>query len=277
MIRTLDPAPLIKLAQHPLVRSWLGGTEDIAPILQSAVANVQNYAFLAEDNAGAYLYVCKAQGMYEVHTLSIPEGKSRELVRQMAKARAESLRFMFLETDAHEIVTLVPKPNGPAMNWATHAGFKVDFLREKAFDLMGDMVDALYLSLPYGNWVLTDPANRREGQAFHAFIHQYTPDDHGQDETHDGWVGATLDGAQRGNVVKCITLYNRWAVRAGYEPLRVLTLNPLVIDVRSAILQLTADGLECLHVRERPEGRLPPVQDTGEPACPSLLSRSAQA
>lgn len=275
MIRVLNPEPLIELASNPSTRPWLGGTEDIAPIITAAVENVANYSFLAGD-AGGYLYICKAQGLYEVHTIGTPDG-GRDFVRTMAKARTDTLRFMFLETDAHEIVTIVPKPNIAAMNWATHAGFRVDFLREKAFDLMGDMVDAFYLSLPYGNWVLTDPANRREGERFHAFIHQYTPDDHGDDEVHDSWVGATLDGAQRGNAVKCITLYNRWAVRAGYEPLRVLTMNPLCIDIGSAIVQITADGLDCLHVRS-PEGLQMPAQDLpGEPACPSPPSKQLQA
>ena len=271
MRRSLHAYALNEIAAHPEVRPWLGGSHSID--LTDIVASPDNFAFLTDDDKGAYLYHKKAPGLYEVHTLSLPDGRGR----QMLQARSASLREMFIKTDAVEIVTLVPDGNRGAEVWARHAGFREVFRRAKAFDLMGEMVGVSYQSLTYAAWAMTDMANQREGDAFHKAIHMVTADDHGEDSMHDGMVGATLEGCLNNNAEKAIALYNRWAVHAGYEQVSVVTLRPLVLDLRSCIVQLDPDGLQVLHVRELPPEGLPVEDDPGAEECHSPPSAPLQA
>ena len=241
MIRTLDATRLNEIANHPAVRPWLGGVQVID--LSEAIANPDNFAFLTDDGNGAYVYHRLAAGLYMVHTLSTPEGRGRE----MLTARTASLREMFVKSDAVEIVTLVPDGNKGADVWASHAGFVEQHRREKAFDLMGEMVGASYRLLSYSAWVVKDRGNLTDGRAFHAMIHEVTADDHGDDPVHDAFVGATIECCEQGNAAKGIWQYNRYALHAGYRPILVLTANPLVVDIGSAILQVSPDGLEVLR------------------------------
>ena len=75
----------------------------------------ENFAFLADDQKGGYIYHKLAPELYAVHTLSFPDGRGRELL----EARSASLRAMFTQTDAAEIVTTVPDGNKGADLWAS--------------------------------------------------------------------------------------------------------------------------------------------------------------
>lgn len=270
MIRTLDAVVLNQIAAHPEVRPWLGGTESLD--LTATIANPENFAFLTEDERGGYIYHKLQPGLYMVHTLSTPEGRGR----QMLRARSESLREMFIKSDAVEVVTLVPDGNRGAGVWAAHAGFREVFRRAKAFDLMGEMVDVSYRSLNYADWAIRDPANKQEGEAFHRTIHQFTPHDHGDDPVHDAMVGATLESCLNNNAEKALTLYNRWAMHAGYQPVRVVTARPLVLDIGTAVVQYSLDGLQVLHVRYARSAPL--LEDVpGAAECPSPPLAQPQA
>ena len=108
-------------------------------------------------------------------------------------------------------------------------------------------------------------------------IHAVTPDDHGDDPVHDAWVGATMEACAQGNAEKGIALYNRWALHAGYQAVRVVTARPLVLDIGSAILQSDADGLRVLYVRPSARSALPVQDIPGESACPSTQSAQLPA
>lgn len=270
MHRSIDAAPFNAIANLPVVRPWLGGKKTLD--LTGLLADVNNFAFLTEDEQGAYIYCRKDLGLYEVHTLATPEGRGR----QMLNARSESLRAMFTMTDCVQVNTMVPDGNKGADVWAAHAGFREVFRREKSFDLMGEMVGVSYRSLSYLDWAQKDRTNRLEGERFHAFIHQYVPDDHGEDPIHDAVVGATIECCNQSNAEKGIALYGRWASHAGYEPIRVLTARPLVIDIQSCILQYDPSGMQVLYVREGPKGST--VEDDTEPSeCQSPPSVQPQA
>lgn len=241
--RTLDPARFNEIANDPEVRPWLGGSGELD--LMGHISNPENFAFLTDDETGGFFYHKRAIGLYEVHTVSLPKGRGQTLL----ETRSASLRAMFMQSDAIEIVTTVPDGNRAADAYSIDAGFHETFRREACFDLKGEMVGASYRSLGYGEWVLKDQLNTFNGKIFHDFVHQSTPDDHGPDSVHDAWVGATMEGCRHGNAAKCIGLYNRWAVQAGYEPLNVLSANPLTVDMRSAVLQLDADGLHVLSAQ----------------------------
>lgn len=267
MIRTLDSTILNEIANEPQVRVWLGGTQPLD--LTETVCNPENFCFLTDEQRGGYIYHKRAPGLYEVHTLALPTGRGR----QMLEARSQGLREMFTKTDCVEVVTKVPEGNQGAAVWATKAGFREVFRRAKAFDLMGELVDVSYCSLSYIDWAIRDRGCKIDGQRFHAVIHQFTPDDHGEDPVHDAMVGATMECCLQNNIEKGMGFYCRWAAHAGYEPIRVVTARPLVLDIRTCVLQYGNDGLQVLHIREpRPEGL--PIEDvSGVEEClspPSL-------
>lgn len=268
MNRTLDATILNALANEPTVRPWLGGTQVLD--LTSVVANPENFAFLTDEQKGGYIYHKLAQGLYMVHTLSVPEGRGR----QMLEARTASLREMFTKSDAIEIATLVPDGNKGADVWAAHAGFHEVWRRPKAFNLMGEMVGVSYRSLPYVAWGIRDKASKYDGAQFHAQLHAIIPDDHGEDPVHDAMVGATMECCLQGNAEKGIALYNRWGAHAGYEQIRVVTVRPLVLDIRSCVIQYDADGLHVLHVREPAQSA--PVEDADAGAAECQLPPLAQ-
>lgn len=268
MIRTLDATAFNRIANTPTVRPWLGGTDRLD--LTAAISNPENFAFLTDDGLGGYIYHRIDAGLFMVHTLSDPAGRGRA----MLEARSESLREVFTKSDAVEVVTIVPAGNKGADLWANHAGFREVFGRQRSFDLMGEMVDASYRSLSYGDWVKRDRGNLHDGRAFHSMIHAVTTEDHHPDDpVHDAWVGATMECCAQGAAEKGIALYNRYAVHAGYRPIRVLTAKPLVVDIGTAVLQSDQDGLRVLYV---PPSRAKPslVQDESGASAECLLPPS---
>lgn len=243
MKRSFDPTPFNTIGNDPDVRPWLAGQ---APIDATAlVTDLANFCFLTEDRAGAYIYHRKQPGLYEVHSLAVPCGRGRS----MLKARTESLRFMFTATDALEIVTVVPDGNRTAGVWAAHAGFREVFRREDAVWIVDGLRGASYRTLTYAEWVMHDLFNREVGRQVHEELHRHVPDDHGDDPAHDAFVGATFLGIHEGNGGKATATYNRWAAHAGYLPITTLSLNPPLLDIGSAVVQITSRGLEVLHVR----------------------------
>lgn len=268
MRRVLDGARFNEIANAPDVRPWLGGSGelDIRPL----VSDPANFCFVTEDRLGGYLYVRRAPGYYEVHTLALPAGRGRA----MLAARTASLRFMFTVSDALEIVTVVPDGNVGASTWAEHAGFREMYRRERAIQIRNEIVGASYRTLTYNEWVLRDGFNREVGAQFHEEIHRFTPNDHGEDPAHDAFVGATMLGIREGNGAKAVPMYNRFALHAGYEPIRVLSLTPPTLDIGSAILQITQAGLDILHIRTA-RSALSEIEDNaGESAC--QLARPSQ-
>lgn len=241
---------------------WLGGVEPLD--LTQTIANPENFAFLTAEQKGGYIYHKQAPGLYEVHTLSLPEGRGR----QMLETRSASLREMFTKTDAVEIITKVPDGNKGADIWASHSGFHEVWRRDSAFNLMGEMVGVSYRSLPYVAWAIRDKPSKFDGQRFHEAIHHFTDDDHGDDPVHDAMVGATMECCLQSNAEKGIALYNRWCGHAGYEPISVVTAKPLVLDIRSCVFHYAPDGLQILLVRE-PRRQALSQDDQREPECPS--------
>lgn len=238
--RTFDPSPFNEIANDPAVRPWLGGEGDFNATAD--VFNKDNFAFLTDCRQGGYIYRKIGIGLYEVHTLALPAARGRPMLRAMW----EGLAAVFLGSDAVEVVTLVPDNNKGADIWAEHAGFREMHRRDNAW-MPG--VGISFRSLSYADWVLKDPDNAEAGRRFHDEIHHHTTDDHGEDPVHDAWVGATMRGIREGNVGKCVALYNRYAALARYHPVAVISTSPPVLDIGSAIVQVTAErGMEILHV-----------------------------
>lgn len=242
--RSLDPVPFNIMANLPDVRPFLGGVGELD--LSDLVKNPENFAFLTPNNDGGYICVKLAPGLFQAHTLSLPSARGKPMLSLMR----DGFATMFMSTDAIEISTLVPDGAEAADRWANVAGFRETFRREAFFPLMDQMVGGSFRSLHYADWVLRDPNNKRLGEAFHVKLeaaqgHANHPDD----PVHDHWVGATLGGCMEGNPHKALGLYSRWASQAGYMPAKIVTVNPLVVDVGDSLVQFLSGQVDILSVK----------------------------
>lgn len=219
--RTLDPAFLNEVANHPEVRPWLQGDGpiDLGPI----VASPANIAIQAEH--GGWVLQCLSPGVYEVHSMFLPEGRGANVKR----ALAEALDYVFSATDCLKLVTRLPEGNVPATALGRIAGFRPWF---------GDRH-----RIEVEDWAQSSAACREAGEWFHERLEAAKEargsalEVHDDDPSHDHAVGAAVLMCRAGNAAKAVWHYNAWAAAAGYAPVTLVSLNPMVIDVVDAVLE----------------------------------------
>jgi hypothetical protein len=227
--RTLDPTFLNKVANDPNVHPWLGheGQIDLAPV----AANLDNY-LLVDDHGG--WVVCKiSEGVYEVHTLFLKEGRGPRLVDLIA----EGMDYMFTRTDCHTLLTQLPDNNEPARVLATTVGFKEIFRREET-----PRGPTSYAKITIDEWVQQTSDLERWGEWVHSKRESLGLEDHPYDAAHERAVGAAVQMIRRGNALKGASFYNQWATFAGYPPIQLLGLTPVIIDLGLGIIAEEMDG-----------------------------------
>jgi len=247
-MRTLDAAAINAIIAHPEVRPWVGMADPLAEIdLTAQVQNINNFAFLTPQKDGAYLLVKLQAGLYAAHSMAVPEARGKPMLRLMRSG----FRTLFTESDCVEVVTQLPDTNDAARAWAHLAGFRLTYRREACFPLLGEMVGVQFASLDYQTWAINDHENARIGAEFHEQIHGHGLANHPEDKVHDALVGATIAGVQKGNTVKAIGLFNRWASLAGYQQANILSLNPPLIDTGDAVLGLLNGAVDVLLTKAK--------------------------
>lgn len=240
--RVYQPNVINLVLNDPSVRPHVGGvgTLDLGPLLVD-----ERNVLLMEGEVGGVFFHWQEPGVYEAHTQYLPEGRGARAF----EATREAVDWLFSHTDAMELYSKAPGYNTAANTLARALGARVAFRREGAW-LMGDgSADAVnYWALPHASWALSSPSAKALGHNFHLELEAKLPDaePHPDDPAHDSYVGATIMTLRAGQVAKAVVLYNRWARFAGYEPIALISLNPLVIDIKTAKLLLTADGFEVL-------------------------------
>jgi len=235
-------APFLNfVANHPEVRPWIGGEGplDLGPVLSDA----GNVALTFD--AGGWVFVRHEAGVYELHTLILPEGRGR----RAREAWREAERYIFARTDAREIVTRVPANNRGADLAARMCGFRERFRRQRAFRTPeGVLVDVSYRALTIDDWAGRDLEALKAGEVFHAQIEvakavaDSALPDHPEDAAHDQAAGAACLMIAAGNARKGAWFYNRWARLAGYPGVRIVTENPLAIDVGAGVMVEVSEG-----------------------------------
>ncbi len=243
MIRTFDSDRFNEIANHSDVRSHLGG-EGVLDFTELC-GNVQNYCFLTDNLDGGYLLQYIGDGTYIVHTIALKSARGTP----MATLMAEGFKFMFTATDCMEIQTFVPDGNRAAERWTEFAKFKKTFRRENYFLLNGNIVGVQFYNMTYADWVYNSEECKKSGEEFHKFIEsKLEHDNHPEDEIHDKFVGAAILCCEANNSGKGILQYNKWAMLAGYQPSKIISLTPLVINIGSAVLQSYNNSMEVLKL-----------------------------
>ena len=244
MIRTFDATALNRIANDETVKSDILSVEDLD--FQQVLDNPLNFCLMTDKQDGGYLLYNKGDGRYEVHTMSLPSARGRPMYRAML----DGFRFMFTETDCLEITTFLPDSNLKAIEWAKVAGFQDHFRsRSNYLQYKGQDVSGMFGLLTWEHWATKSKSLEAEGAAFHKLLEDAQGHlDHPHDSVHDRVVGATILGIKAGNSTKAINLYNRWARTAGYEQSAVITLHPLLVNIKSSILQLFGQEIKVMKV-----------------------------
>lgn len=238
--RTLDPAFLNAVANHPEVFPWLGASGDeidIAPLVE----NPQNIAISAQH--GGWILVRLEPGVYELHTMFLPEGRGKAYL----SASKEAMRYLFACTDATEILTKCPDNNGAARMAAATAGFKERFRRDGAW-IDGSGVS--YQGLTIEDWRERDSEVLKAGQWFHERLDALIDHEpHPEDTAHNRAVGAAVLMARAGALSKGVAFYNRWARFAGY--IEAQQISASAVDFGEAVVELINNDMSVLVHRQR--------------------------
>lgn len=236
------------VANHPGVRPWVGGGD--GPLdLSGLVANPANVLLMGQ--GGGVLFQCLAPGLYEAHTQFVPDARDAGAVR----AVKDALRWMFTRTDAIEIVTKVPDGNKPALGMVRAIHGQKLFERDGIWPVAGRFEAVSYYTLPIMAWAATADGIAASGEWFHGKLEAAKADrdgalpPHDDDPAHDRYVGATVEMIAAGQVDKGLAFYGRWAVFAGYGPIRAIAANPLVIDIGDALVAVRDDDFSVLLCR----------------------------
>lgn len=247
IVRTSDATFLNELANHPEIRPFVGG--GLEPLDLTAVCQNPANIILVVDGAGAWVLQMLMPGVYELHTMFLPEARGRPYF----VAAKQALAYVFGQTDALEIVTKCPDDNDGARMAAATMGFRERFRREGAWQTGAGIS---YRVFSIDDWFVRDRTCLVEGRAFHSALEAAkeaqgcTLATHPDDEAHDRAVGAACLMIKGGRTDKAIGFYNRWAIFAGYAT--IFALSPTVIDVRDAIVEVRGGEIGGFLCRSEP-------------------------
>lgn len=256
--RSFDAAEINPILNDPAVFRFAAceglnpGSLDVTPLL----SDHRNVLLMAE--RGGILFLWHEPGVYEVHTNFLkPEKKERpEPGPPIGNACRAAYRWMFTHTDCMILLTRIPAHNRAAAVFAPLFGWVKEFERKAVWPSVEDgMVDMSFCSIRYDDWVRKTPSLKKSGRAFHERLeeefkrHGRVDPQHPDDDCHDLHVGACAEMIMGGQVEKAIALYNRWARFAGYGLMAPVSLEPVVIDIGNALLQVTDDTFKVIMVR----------------------------
>ena len=241
----MDAAFLNSVANNPAVRPGLGGKGDIE--LSGLVADPNNVALVCP--FGGFLVMKLESCVYECHSMFLPEASGADVLEAMRGG----LSYMFIRTDCIEMVTKAPEGNKAALGAARTMGFSKDYRLERGWPLE----DGAYgpvdcMSLHISKWMQRDQSVQAGGEWFHDRLEEVTQGKlpaHYDEPSHNKAVGAAVEMFRAGNNLKAINIYNLWARRSGFAPLRVLSQSPLIIDMDQVVVEIVNGDMEVLQCR----------------------------
>lgn len=219
---------------YPLVRGAAEGPLDLGPV----IADPRHVALMAEH--GGCVFIQHQPGIFEVHTQILPVGRGAWAVAMVRQA----LYWMFTRTDAVEIWTRCPKGNLGARALARAVGGAFEFTAQRGWIQDGAVIQADIFALRIQDWMKTASGLVEVGEWFHEslkreFERTGRPEEtHPDDGVHDRYVGLAVEMIRNGQPYKGAIFYNRFAAMAGYEKVRILSVDPVVVDIRNAILEV---------------------------------------
>lgn len=252
LVRSFDAADINPILNDPeiLPSITVPGIDhlDAAPLL----ADPRNVLLMAE--GGGVLFCQLEPGVYEVHTNFQKAFRGRHAVR----ASLEAYRWMFTHTDCMVLHTRVPAFNKAAARFCKIVGATKEFERKAAWPTNDGLVDLLFWSLRYDDWVRQTPALKSSGQEFHRKLDEERLSRgvdpallaHPDEDCHDIHVGACVEMIYAGQPDKGIVLYNRWARFSGYGQIALISHAPVLIDIGDALVQVGDHSFKMIKAKD---------------------------
>lgn len=227
--RHLHAGFLNEIANDPHVRPWIAPGEQTLD-LAFQIENKNNV--LLAGVHGCCMFLKMLPGVYEVHTQVRKEGRGA-WTNAFTKACAS---WMFINTDAYEIMTRVPAGHAGAKVATMAAGGRYDFTREKECFFRGQMIDVHIYSYRLQDWLALKPDGLIGiGRKFHDRLHEEADrlgvqdSAHDDDENHNLYVGAAVAMVRAGFPVKGLLTYNRWALVSRHAPIVPISVQVPVV------------------------------------------------
>lgn len=208
-----DKALIESICNHPEIRLWTAC--DGAPLCDAAKYLLRP-SFTVVDERGCFLALCIDHTRYVIHTNLLPNCRGDEAVR----AAHEALTMAFIETDATELLTMVPATLPHAKSMARRMGFRHQFDRNGLWPVDGVRQAMGFYSMTLADWIAMGHLIE-QGKWFHERLNHESAVDHPDDPIHDAFVGAAVEMVRHNNIKKAIDIYNRWARFALYEQIRI--------------------------------------------------------
>ncbi len=213
--RSFDATFINEIIAHPSVKR---GAEIVGELDLTAAASDPNNVLLQNDHT-AFLLLKKAPCIYEVHTQCLPQGRGPQLREAIKKA----FDYMFIATDCMKVITRANEYNRASVK-----------LSKDSFEEKGKTGHYFYFQRTIQQWLELDYGCINEGERFHKFLEGQK--NHVDDQTHDAYVGAAILMAQKGNMDKAQLVYNSWCLMSGYEPIHILSRQPLICRIGDMII-----------------------------------------
>lgn len=236
--RIFDGEKINRVVNDPSVYPWVKGIcegpLDLGPLLKDP-----RHVCLMNAHGGC-LFTQESAGIYQVHTQFLPEGRGAKAI----EAVHEALHWMFTRTDAVEIWTRCPKGNLGARALARAIGGRQEMVVKQGWVHDGNLIPAAIFSLTIQEWMKTAPGLVEVGQWFHERLEEewkvigFVEPSHENDETHNRFVGACVEMIRNGQPHKGAIFYNRVAAMEGKLPIRVVGVDPVVIDIGHVCLEV---------------------------------------
>jgi len=245
-----DARRLNEIVNHASVLPWVKGSLDGPLDLSVPVADRRNVTLLGEH--GAVLFHWHQPGLYEAHTQVLPEGRGGWTLSFVRAA----LHWLFTRTEATEILTKCPRGNVAAKALARSIHGAFDFTNHHGWFRDGILIPTDIYSLKVQDWVRQAPGLVERGRWFHErleeefALHAIQEPPHPDDEAHDRYVGAACEMLLGGQPEKGVAFYNRWAVMAGYEQVKIVMNDPLTVDIKTAVIRVSERDFSLLASEE---------------------------
>ncbi len=250
--RTFDPVEVNAILNDPEVFKWIKTPALKTVDISDLVLNFHNIFLMVQ--GGCIIFFHQEPGVYEVHTNFLADWRGSNAVRQSVAA----YRWMFTRTDCMILQTKVPAFNKAAELFCRIVGATKDFERKAVWPTESGPVDMSYWTLKYEDWVRKAFSLMKVGKEFHDHLdielarHGTKQESHPDEDCHDLHVGACVEMIYGGQPEKAVILYNRWARFAGYAPITIESLKPLMINIASAILHIEDRKFTVVKCQRQP-------------------------
>ncbi len=222
----------------PHIKGWLIPPLDFTAI----VADRENVCLTGEH--GAVIFHQIQPGIVEGHSMCLWRGRGSWMLEF-----AEACEFyLFTRTPHVEIIGRAPHGNVAVAALMRRLGWHEQFTAAGGWVVDGDPVPTKVFSRTLQDWSAKADGLEQRGHWFHEKLeaefkrHGKMEKPHPDDAVHDRFAGLAYEMVIGGQPLKAQAFYQRFCAVTNYVPFVVINLDPLTVDIQSAMLIIKPDG-----------------------------------